>query len=122
SRRQGCGSSRGRRSRSADARAIDASLERLRTDYVDLYYYHSPDGVTPMAETVGAIATLVEEGKVRHIGISNVDASQLREAAGVARVAAVQNEYNLLNRAAEDVLPLCVELGIGFVPYFPLAS
>ena len=104
-------------------RAIGASLERLRTDYVDLYYYHDPDGVTPMAETVGAIATLVEEGKVRHIGVSNVDASQLAEAARAARVAAVQNEYSLLHREPEDdVLPLCRELGIGFVPYFPLAS
>jgi len=104
-------------------RAIGASLERLRTDYVDLYYYHSPDGVTPMAETVGAIAELVEGGKVRQIGVSNVDASLLVEAARAARVAAVQNEYSLLHREPEDdVLPLCVELGIGFVPYFPLAS
>src|SRR5207247_3561941 len=85
--------------------------------------YHSPDGVTPMAETVGAIAELVEEGKVRQIGVSNVDASLLVEAARAARVAAVQNEYSLLHREPEDdVLPLCVELGIGFVPYFPLAS
>jgi aryl-alcohol dehydrogenase-like predicted oxidoreductase len=104
-------------------RAIDASLERLRTDYVDLYYYHRPDGVTPIAETVAALTELVEEGKVRHIGVSNVDASQLEEAARTARVAAVQNEYSLLHREPErDVLPLCRELGIGFVPYFPLAS
>jgi len=104
-------------------RAIESSLERLRTDYVDLYYYHRPDGVTPIAETVAALTELVEEGKVRHIGVSNVDASQLEEAARAARVAAVQNEYSLLHREPEDdVLPLCRELGIGFVPYFPLAS
>ena len=104
-------------------RAIESSLERLRTDYVDLYYYHRPDGVTPIAETMAALTELTEEGKVRHIGVSNVDASQLEEAARAARVAAVQNEYSLLHREPEDdVLPLCRELGIGFVPYFPLAS
>jgi len=103
-------------------RAIDASLERLQTDYVDLYYYHRPDGVTPIAETTRAIAELVDEGKVRHIGISNVDATQVAEAAAAGNLAAVQNEYSLLNRSAEgDVLPRCVELGVGFVPYFPLA-
>jgi aryl-alcohol dehydrogenase-like predicted oxidoreductase len=101
--------------------AIDASLERLQTDHVDLYYYHRPDGVTPIAETVGAMHELVEIGKVGAIGVSNVDADQLREAAGAATVSAVQNEYSLLERGAErDVLPVARELGIGFVPYFPL--
>jgi len=105
------------------AHAIDASLERLRTDYVDLYYYHRPDGVTPIAETVGAMQQLIDAGKVRALGVSNVDAEQLREAAATAPLAAVQNEYSLLERGAEaDVLPLCAEVGIGFVPYFPLAS
>jgi len=104
-------------------RAIDASLDRLRTDYVDLYYYHRPDGVTPIAETVGAMQELVDAGKVRHLGVSNVDAVQLRDAAAAAPVAAVQNKYSLLEREVEaEVLPLCEELGIGFVPYFPLAS
>ena len=104
-------------------RAIDASLERLRTDYVDLFYYHRPDGVTPIAETVGAMQELVGAGKVRYLGVSNVDAAQLREAAATAPLAVVQNEYSLLERGAEaDVLSLCEELGVGFVPYFPLAS
>ena len=104
-------------------RAIDASLERLRTDYVDLYYYHRPDGVTPIAETVGAMQELVDAGKVRHLGVSNVDAVQLRDAAAAAPVAVVQNKYSLLERGAEaEVLPVCEELGVGFVPYFPLAS
>jgi aryl-alcohol dehydrogenase-like predicted oxidoreductase len=104
-------------------RAIDASLERLRTDYVDLFYYHRPDGVTPIAETVGAMHELVDAGKVRYLGVSNVDAARLREAATAAPIAVVQNEYSLLERAAEaEVLPLCEELGVGFVPYFPLAS
>jgi aryl-alcohol dehydrogenase-like predicted oxidoreductase len=104
-------------------RSLDASLERLRTNYVDLYYYHRPDGVTPMAETIGALTELVEEGGVRAIGISNVSAQQLDEAVQAGAVAAVQNEYSLLDRKVEaDVLPRCRELGVGFVPYFPLAS
>jgi aryl-alcohol dehydrogenase-like predicted oxidoreductase len=103
--------------------AIERSLERLRTDYVDLYYYHRPDGVTPIAETVGAMNELVTAGKVRAIGVSNVDAAQLRQAAGAAPVAVAQNQYSLLERGAEaELLPLCEELGVGFVPYFPLAS
>jgi aryl-alcohol dehydrogenase-like predicted oxidoreductase len=109
-------------------RAVDASLERLGFDYVDLLYYHSPDGVTPIGETIATMAQLVQEGKVHHVGCSNLDAAQLEEAhaAGLAhgaRVVALQNEYSLLERDAErDVLPLCVERGVGFVPYFPLAS
>jgi aryl-alcohol dehydrogenase-like predicted oxidoreductase len=104
-------------------RALDASLARLRTDHVDLWYYHHPDGRTPIAETVGAMQEQVEAGKVRHLAVSNVSVEQLREAVGAALVAAVQNEYSLLHREPEDgVLPACVELGVGFVPYFPLAS
>ena len=109
--------------------AIDGSLKRLGTDYVDLYFYHRPDRITPISETLHALGDLVRSGKVRHVGCSNFDARMLREAddaaraSGTARFVAVQNEYNLLHRAAEeDVLPLCRELGIGFVPYYPLAS
>ena len=114
-----------RGSRAYARRSIEGSLQRLRTDRVDLYYYHEPDGVTPLAETLGALAELADEGKIRAFGVSNVDAAELREAGALGddRLAAVQNEYNLLDRAAEaDVLPLARELGIGFVPYFPLAS
>jgi aryl-alcohol dehydrogenase-like predicted oxidoreductase len=104
-------------------RSLKASLERLRTDYVDLYYYHRPDEVTPLAETIGAMRELVDEGSVRHIGASNFSAKQLEEAAAVAPVAAIQNEYSLLDREAEkEILPRARELGVGFVPYFPLAS
>lgn len=104
-------------------RAIEGSLERLRTDYVDLFYYHRPDRATPIAETVGAMNELVAAGKVRAIGVSNVDAGQLREAAAAAPLVVVQNQYSLLERGAEaEILPLCEELGVGFVPYFPLAS
>ena len=89
-------------------RSLDASLERLRMEYVDLYYYHRPDGVTPMAETIGAVTELVEEGRVRAIGISNVKVEQLDEAVQAGAVAAVQNEYSLLDRTVEaDLLPRC---------------
>jgi aryl-alcohol dehydrogenase-like predicted oxidoreductase len=118
-----------RGSRSYVRRALEASLERLRTDYVDLYYYHRPDGVTPLAETLEALHELVDERSVRAVGCSNLSAAQLREAddfaraTGRTRIAALQNRYSLLEREAEkEVLPLCETFGIGFVPYFPLAS
>jgi aryl-alcohol dehydrogenase-like predicted oxidoreductase len=104
--------------------AIDASLGRLGFDVVDLYYYHRPDGVTPLEETLGAMQELVDEGRARWLGLSNVDADQVRRAAasGVT-IVAVQNHYSLLRRDDDDeVLPVCRELGIGYVPYFPLAS
>ena len=104
-------------------RAITASLERLATDHVDLYYYHRPDGVTPVAETIAALVELVDEGTVRAIGVSNFSVEQLDEAVQAGPVAALQNRYNLLERDAEkDVVPRCAELGVAFIPYFPLAS
>ena len=105
-------------------RAIEGSLERLGTDVVDLYYYHRPDGVTPLAETLGAMQELVTAGKVRALGVSNVDVALLREAeASGVEVVAVQNRYSLVHRDDEDgVLPFCREHGIGYVPYFPLES
>jgi aryl-alcohol dehydrogenase-like predicted oxidoreductase len=113
----------GNGSRDYVRRAIAASLERLRTDHVDVYYYHRPDGVTPIAETVRAMVELVEEGTVRAIGVSNFTAEQLDEAVEAGPIAALQNRYSLLERGAEqDVLPRCRELGVSFVPYFPLAS
>jgi aryl-alcohol dehydrogenase-like predicted oxidoreductase len=109
--------------------AIDASLRRLRTDFVDYYWYHRPDGQTPIADTLEALHELVGEGKTRAIGASNFSAEQLEEADAVARdrgftpFTAVQNQYSLLVRDAErDVLPVSERLGIGFVPFFPLAS
>lgn len=109
--------------------AIAGSLERLRTDYVDLYYLHKPDPETPIAETLRALDELVQAGTVRAIGCSNFSADQLADAdrvareLGTARFAVVQNEYSLLRRGDDaDVLPLCRELGVGYVPYFPLAS
>jgi aryl-alcohol dehydrogenase-like predicted oxidoreductase len=105
-------------------RAIDGSLERLGTDVVDLYYYHRPDGVTPLAETLGAMHELVTAGKVRSLGLSNVDVGLLHEAAASGvEIVAVQNRYSLVHRDDEDgVLPFCREHGLGYVPYFPLES
>jgi aryl-alcohol dehydrogenase-like predicted oxidoreductase len=101
--------------------AVDASLERLRTDRIDLLYYHRPDGVTPLGETLDAMEELVREGKARALGCSNLDAEQLREVG--ARISALQNHYSLLERADDaEVLPLCRELGVSYIPYFPLAS
>jgi aryl-alcohol dehydrogenase-like predicted oxidoreductase len=118
-----------RGSRAYIRKAIDASLQRLRTDYVDLYQYHTPDGVTPFAETFGALDELVHEGKVRYAGHSNLDAAQIEEVDalalehGWARPVSAQNEYSLLKRDAEkELLPACERLGLGFLPYFPLAS
>ena len=103
---------------------VAGSLRRLGTDVVDLYYYHRPDGVTPLAETLAAMQELVDEGRVRWLGLSNVDRSLIDEAAAVgAPVVAVQNRYSLMDRGDDaDVLPRCLELGIGYVPYFPLES
>jgi len=118
-----------RGSRDYILQAIEASLRRLRTDTIDVYWYHRPDGVTPIAETLEALDELVRRGSVRAIGASNFSAQQLDEADAVARergltrFTAVQNQYSLLVVDAErDVLPACERLGIGFVPFFPLAS
>ncbi len=109
--------------------AIERSLTKLRTDHVDLYQYHRPDGVTPIEETLGAMNELVDEGKVRFVGVSNFTAAMMREAdaaasaGGLARPVSVQNEYSWLARSAEaDVVPACLELGWGLIPYLPLAS
>ena len=113
----------GRGSRDYVRRAIAASLERLASDYVDLYYYHQPDGETPIGETISAMLELADEGTVRAIGVSNFSVEQLDEAVEAGPVAALQNRYSLLERAAEeDVLPRCRELGVSFIPYFPLSS
>ena len=110
-------------------RALEASLRRLRTDWIDLYQYHRPDGVTPIEETLGALDELVREGTVRAIGSSNFSAALVDEARAVADARGLspfvseQSEYSWLHREAEDeLLPACERLGIGFIPYFPLAS
>ncbi len=109
--------------------AIEQSLTRLRVDSVDLYQYHRPDGVTPIAETLRALHELVEEGLVTAIGASNFSAAQLEEAAEVAEregltpFVSLQNHYSLLEREIEaEVAPVCERLGVGILPYFPLAN
>jgi aryl-alcohol dehydrogenase-like predicted oxidoreductase len=102
-------------------RACDASLRRLNTDYIDLYYLHRPDGRTPIEDTVGAMQRLVEAGKVRCIGLSEVSAATLRRAHAVHPITALQSEYSLWTRDPEDgILAACRELGVGFVAYSPL--
>jgi aryl-alcohol dehydrogenase-like predicted oxidoreductase len=101
--------------------SIEGSLERLGTDYVDLYYQHRVDPNVPIEETVGALTELVEEGKIRHIGLSEAAPETLRRANAVHPITALQSEYSLWTRDPEaEVLPTCRELGIGFVPYSPL--
>jgi aryl-alcohol dehydrogenase-like predicted oxidoreductase len=118
-----------RGSRAYIREAIEGSLQRLQTDWIDLYQYHRPDGMTPIDETLGALDELMREGKVRVVGSSNFTAAQVVEADQVAndrdwtRFATAQNEYSLLEREAErELLPICERLGIGVLPYFPLAS
>ena len=125
----GWGDDRGDGSPAGIAEALDGSLERLRTDHVDLYYLHKADPTTPIEETLGALDELVRAGKVRTLGCSNFSAAELADAEcvarelGTARFEVVQNQYSLLERRDDaDALPLCRELGITYVPYFPLAS
>jgi aryl-alcohol dehydrogenase-like predicted oxidoreductase len=101
--------------------ACEASLRRLGVDVIDLYYQHRVDANTPIEETVGAMSRLVEEGKVRYLGLSEAAAETVRRAASVHPIAALQSEYSLWTRDMEDeILPACRELGIGFVAYSPL--
>ncbi len=109
--------------------AVERSLRRLRTDWIDLYQLHRPDPLTPIAETLGALEELVEEGKVRYLGCSNFAGWQVADAAWTSRSAgrqgfiSVQNHWNLLERGIEaEVLPAAEHFGMGILPYFPLAS
>jgi len=101
--------------------ACDASLQRLGVDVIDLYYQHRVDTTVPIEETVGAMASLVEAGKVRHLGLSEASAETLRRACAVHPIAALQSEYSLWTRDVEaEILPATRELGVGFVAYSPL--
>jgi aryl-alcohol dehydrogenase-like predicted oxidoreductase len=118
-----------RGSREYIRQAVEASLRRLQTDWIDLYQYHRPDAITPIEETLGALNELVDEGTVRFIGSSNLDGRQVVEAddvakdRGWARFVSAQNEYSFLERGAEEeLLPTAERLEIGVLPYFPLAS
>ncbi len=118
-----------RGSRTYIRRAVEASLRRLRTDYIDLYQYHAPDGVTPLEETLATLDDLITDGKVRYIGSSNFPGWQIADADWIARsqhqarFVSAQNHYSLLQRDAEqEVIPSCVNRGVGVLPYFPLAN
>lgn len=102
--------------------AVEKSLQRLQLDYVDLYYLHFPDNVTPFAESIGELARLKEEGKIRSIGISNVSLEQLKEANVHGDISVLQSPYSMLDRSAEEaLLPYTIEIEISFIPYGPLA-
>lgn len=102
-------------------RACEASLKRLGVEVIDLYYQHRVDPNTPIEETIGAMVELVNEGKVRYIGMSEASASTIKRAHAVHPITAVETEYSIWSRDVEDeILPICRELGIGFVPYSPL--
>lgn len=102
--------------------ACEGSLLRLKLERIELYQLHAPDDNVPYEESLGALIELREEGKIAHIGISNVSVELLEQALAMTEVVTVQNRYNLADRASEDVLEACTERGIGFIPWFPLAT
>jgi pyridoxine 4-dehydrogenase len=102
--------------------ACEASLRRLKLDRIELYQLHAPDENVPYEESLGALIELREEGKIAHIGISNVSVELLDQALAMTEVVTVQNRFNLADRHSEDVLDACTERGIGFIPWFPLAT
>ncbi|MFO1425962.1 MAG: aldo/keto reductase [Steroidobacteraceae bacterium] len=102
--------------------ACEASLRRLKLERIDLYQLHFPDPKVPYEDSVGTLVQLQREGKIRHIGVSNVDAGQLARARALATVVSVQNRYNVADRSSEEVLRICEKDGIGFIPWGPLAQ
>jgi pyridoxine 4-dehydrogenase len=102
--------------------ACEASLRRLRRDRIDVYQLHAPDPKVPLEDSVGALAELRREGKIRHVGLSNVSVDQLDLARSIVPIVSVQNRYSLTDRKSEDVLEVCEREGLGFLPWYPLAS
>jgi pyridoxine 4-dehydrogenase len=103
-------------------RACEGSLRRLRLERIDLYQLHRPDPDVPYEESVGALKELRDEGKIRHVGVSNVSVEQLAAARRVVEIATVQNRYSVADRASEDVLEACARDAIGFLPWWPLGA
>ena len=102
--------------------ACEGSLGRLRVNQIDLYQLHAPDPDVPYADSVGTLKELQDEGKIRHVGISNVTVEQLAQARSIVDVVTVQNRFNLTDRTSADVLAVCEQDGLGFFPWFPLAA
>jgi pyridoxine 4-dehydrogenase len=102
--------------------ACEASLRRLRVERIDLYQLHAPDPAVPLADSMGELARLQKEGKIRHVGASNFSVDELKLARGIVKVVSVQNRYNVGDRRSEDVLALCAAEGIAFLPWAPLAG
>lgn len=100
--------------------ACEGSLRRLKVERIDLYQFHWPDPRVPFEDSVGELARLREEGKIRHVGLSNVSVEQLRTAQKIVPIVSVQNRYNISDRASEDVLQVCEQENIGFLPWAPL--
>ena len=103
-------------------RALEGSLKRLKLERIDVYQLHAPDPKVPFEESVGALADFQREGKVRHVGVSNVSVKQLEQARKIVPVVSVQNEYNLGDRSSEDVLKACERHGLAFLPWYPLGA
>jgi aryl-alcohol dehydrogenase-like predicted oxidoreductase len=103
-------------------RACEKSLQRLRVDRIDLYQLHAVDSKVPLEDSVGELAKLKKEGKIRHLGLSNVTVEQLRRAQALVPIVSVQNRYNLSDRASDDVIDTCAKESIGFLPWYPLAT
>jgi pyridoxine 4-dehydrogenase len=102
--------------------ACEASLKRLRLARIDLYQFHAPDSKVPLEDSIGELAQLRKEGKIRHVGVSNFNAGELARARRIVPVVSVQNRYNLADRTSQDVLDVCTRDGLAFIPWAPLAS
>jgi len=103
-------------------KALEGSLKKLRLERIDLYQFHAPDPDVPYAESMETLAEMQRAGKIRHLGVSNVDARQLEVARRIAPIVSVQNEYNIENRESDGVLAACEKAGIAFIPWFPLGA
>jgi pyridoxine 4-dehydrogenase len=102
--------------------ACEASLKRLRVERIDLYQFHSPDGRVPIEDSVGELAKLQQEGKIKHIGVSNFSVAELERVARVAQIVSVQNRYNVTDRRSDDVIAYCEQRKMAFIPWYPLAA
>jgi aryl-alcohol dehydrogenase-like predicted oxidoreductase len=102
--------------------ACEGSLRDLRVDRIDLYQLHAPDSRVPIEDSVGELAKLQQEGKIRHIGVSNFSVRELERVAGIAKIVSVQNRYNIADRRSDDVIAYCEQHGMAFIPWYPLSA